>query len=195
MGMTSSLIHLQSNFSPRVRKRLQDERGSISLLILGLFMLVLITLIVLTDISSIYIAKRALTQATEAAAQRGVKNLNLEEYYAREYNVNRFAANLFLNGEKDPGIPIDCEKGRLDSIGSLRDWSTLAGAISRKNLSQIRVLDFQCDGYEIGIHSSARVSLPFILPFIGVEAVDISSRVGTFAERKITTNYYGINLA
>jgi hypothetical protein len=70
----------------------------------------------------------------------------------------------------------------------------MGGAISRKNLSQIRVLDFQCDGYEIGILSSARVTLPFILPFIGVEAVDISSRVGTFAERKITTNYYGLNL-
>ena len=114
--------------------------------------------------------------------------------YAREYNVNRFAANLFLNGEKDPGIPIDCEKGRSDSLGALRDWSNLGGATSRKNLSKIQVLDFQCDGYEIGIHSSARVTLPFVLPFIGVETVDISSRVGIFAERKITTNYYGLNL-
>jgi hypothetical protein len=194
MGMTSSFILLRCNLFSKARKKLKDDRGSISLLILGLFMLVLITLIVLTDISSIYIAKRALTQATEAAAQRGVRNLDLEKYYAREYNVNRFAANLFLNGEKDPGIPIDCEKGRSDSIGTLRDWSSLGGAISRKNLSQIQVLDFQCDGYEIGILSSARVTLPFILPFIGVEAVDISSRVGTFAERKITTNYYGLNL-
>ena len=194
MGMTSSFSLLQCSFSAKLRKKLQDERGSISLLILALFMLVLITLIVLTDISSVYIAKRALTQATEAATQRGVRNLDLEKYYAREYNINRFAANLFLNGEKDPGIPIDCEKGRSDSLGALRDWSTLGGATSRKNLSKIQVLDFQCDGYEIGIHSSARVTLPFILPFIGIETVDISSRVGIFAERKITTNYYGINL-
>ena len=194
MGMTSPFSLLRRSFFPKLRKKLQDERGSISLLILALFMLVLITLIVLTDISSVYIAKRALTQATEAATQRGVRNLDLEKYYAREYNVNRFAANLFLNGEKDPGIPIDCEKGRSDSLGALRDWSTLGGATSRKNLSQIRVQDFQCDGFEIGIHSSARVTLPFILPFIGIETVDISSRVGNFAERKITTNYYGINL-
>lgn len=194
MGMNSALSLLRCNFYLRLRKKLQDERGSISLLILALFMLVLITLIVLTDISSVYIAKRALTQATEAATQRGVRNLNLEKYYAREYNVNRFAANLFLNGETDPGIPIDCEKGRSDSLGALRDWSTLGGAASRKNLNKIQVQDFQCDGYEIGIHSSAQVTLPFILPFIGVEKVDISSRVGIFAERKITTNYYGINL-
>ena len=192
--MTSSIILIRCNFFSKARKKLKEDRGSISLLILGLFMLILITLIVLTDISSIYIAKRALTQATEAAAQRGVRNLDLEKYYAREYNVNRFAVNLFLNGEKDPGIPIDCEKGRSDSINTLRDWSSMSGAISRKNLSQIRVLDFQCDGYEIGILSSARVTLPFILPFVGVEAVEISSRVGTFAERKVTTNYYGLNL-
>ena len=94
MGMTSSFSLLQCSFSAKLRKKLQDERGSISLLILALFMLVLITLIVLTDISSVYIAKRALTQATEAATQRGVRNLDLEKYYAREYNVNRFAANL-----------------------------------------------------------------------------------------------------
>ena len=194
MGMTSPFSLLRRSFFPKLRKKLQDERGSISLLILALFMLVLITLIVLTDISSVYIAKRALTQATEAATQRGVRNLDLEKYYAREYNVNRFAANLFLNGEKDPGIPIDCEKGRSDSLGALRDWGTLGGVTSRKNLSQIRVQDFQCDGFEIGIHSSARVTLPFILQFIGIETVDISSRVGIFAERKITTNYYGINL-
>lgn len=157
-------------------------------------MLTLITLIVLTDISSIYIAKRALTQATEAAAQRGVRNLDLERYYAREYNANRFAINLFGSGEIDPGIPIDCEKGRTDSINTLRDWSLLGGSISRKNLSQIQIEEFQCDGFEIGILSSARVTLPFVLSFIGIEKVDISSQVGTFAERKITTNYYGLNL-
>lgn len=176
------------------KKMLNDERGSVSLLILGLFMLTLITLIVLTDISSIYIAKRALTQATEAAAQRGVKNLDLEKYYTREYNTNRFANNLFGNGERDPGIPIDCEKGRADSIETLRDWNSIGGSITRKNLSQIKVEEFQCDGFEIGIYSSARVTLPFVLPFTGIDAIDISSRVGTFAERKITTNYYGLNL-
>lgn len=189
---TISTMHVE--LIARTKRKLHDDRGSISLLILGLFMLTLITLIVLTDISSIYIAKRALTQATEAAAQRGVRNLDLEKYYAREYNANRLVANLLLNGEKDPGIPINCEKGRSDSFGALRDWGTLGGAISRKNLSNIQIRDFQCDGYEIGIYSSARVTLPFVLPFIGLETVDIFSKVGTFAERKITTNYYGLNL-
>jgi hypothetical protein len=194
MGMNRSLASswLKSSFS--TRRILNDQRGSISILILGLFMLTLITLIILTDISSIYIAKRALTQATEAAAQRGVKNLDLEKYYTREYNANRFVVNLFGNGEQDPGIPIDCEKGQTDSIGALRDWNLLGGPVSRKNLRQIKVEEFQCDGYEIGIRSSAKVALPFVLPFIGIEEVDISSRVGTFAERKTTTNYYGLNV-
>jgi hypothetical protein len=194
VGLKKCESSTQVELIARLKEKFQDDRGSISLLILGLFMLTLITLIVLTDVSSIYIAKRALTQATEAAAQRGVRNLDLEKYYAREYNANRLAVNLLSNGEKDPGIPIDCEKGRSDSISALRDWGTLGGAVSRKNLSNIQVEDFQCDGYEIGIFSSAKASLPFVLPFFGLETVDIFSRVGTFAERKITTNYYGLNL-
>ena len=192
MSRTLTSTWLKSSFL--AKKTLSDQRGSISILILGLFMLTLITLIILTDISSIYIAKRTLTQATEAAAQRGVKNLDLERYYAREYNANRFVINLFGNGEQDPGIPIDCEKGRTDSIGAMRDWNLMGGSVSRKNLSQVKVEEFQCDGYEIGIRSSAKVALPFVLPFIGLEEVDISSQVGTFAERKITTKYYGLNL-
>jgi hypothetical protein len=176
------------------KRGLKNQRGSISLLTLGLFMLTLITLIVLTDISSVYIAKRALTQASEAAAQRGVRNLNLEKYYASEYNVNRFAMNLFASGERDPGIPIDCVKGEEDSVSAMKDWISIGGAVSRKNLTQIRIEDFQCDGYEIGIRTAAFVALPFVLPFIGIEKVQISSKVSTFAERKVSTNYYGLDI-
>ena len=63
------------------RLLLKDEKGSISILIMGLFLLSVIILMVLTDISSVYLAKRTLTQATEAAAQRGVRNLDLSKYY------------------------------------------------------------------------------------------------------------------
>jgi len=66
------------------RAFLKDERGSISILIMGLFLLSVITLMVLTNISSVYLAKRTLTQATEAAAQRGVRNLDLSKVLREE---------------------------------------------------------------------------------------------------------------
>ena len=100
MGIVKNLVEKFQRF-------LCDERVSLSLLIMSLFITIVITLLILTDISSIYFAKRALTQATEAAAQRGVRNLDLEAYYRGEYNASRLALNLLGNSEVDPGIPID----------------------------------------------------------------------------------------
>jgi Flp pilus assembly protein TadG len=100
-----------------LRSFAKDERGSISLLIMSLFMSTLIVLVILTNISSIYLAKRALTQASEAAVQRGVRNLDLQRYYQSDYNFWQFAWNLTGEGETDPGIPIDCPEryGEMDA--------------------------------------------------------------------------------
>jgi hypothetical protein len=179
----------------RIREKLlRDERGSISILIMGLFLLSVITLMVLTDISSVYLAKRTLTQATEAAAQRGVRNLDLEKYYEKSYSAVRFGLNLLGDGEKDPGIPIDCMKGRDDAVDALNIWIGLDASITRKNLHAIRIEEISCDGYELGIRTSARVVLPFNLPLLNQSEVLITSKVGIFDERKVTTNYYGLNL-
>ena len=179
----------------RIREKLlRDERGSISILIMGLFLLSVITLMVLTDISSVYLAKRTLTQATEAAAQRGVRNLDLEKYYEKSYTAVRFGLNLLGDGEKDPGIPIDCTKGRADAVDALNSWIGLDASITRKNLHAIRIEEISCDSSELGIRTSARVVLPFNLPLLNQSEVLITSKVGIFDERKVTTNYYGVNI-
>jgi hypothetical protein len=175
-------------------KILRDESGSISILIMGLFLLSVITLMVLTDISSVYLAKRTLTQATEAAAQRGVRNLDLEKYYEKRYTAVRFGLNLLGDGEKDPGIPIDCTKGRADAVDALNSWIRMDTSITRKNLVAIRIEEISCDGYELGIRTSARAVLPFKLPLLNQSEVAITSMVGIFDERKVTTNYYGVNI-
>lgn len=68
MGLISRLI---------IRAR-QEDRGSISILTLGLFGVVLLTSLLLIDISAAYLAKRSLTLALEAASQQGLKNLDRE---------------------------------------------------------------------------------------------------------------------
>lgn len=176
------------------RNLFRDQRGSISILIMGLFLLSVITLMVLTDISSVYLAKRTLTQATEAAAQRGVRNLDLERYYGKKYTSIQLGFTLLGAGEKDPGIPIDCEKGRLDAVAALDSWIKLDSTVTRENLNSIRIEEISCDGYELGIVTSALVNLPFALPFLKKSEVPITSRVGIFDQRKITTNYYGVNI-
>ena len=158
----------------------------------------LIVLVILTNISSIYLAKRALTQASEAAVQRGVRNLDLQMYYQSDYNFWQFAWNLTGEGETDPGIPIDCQKGRDDALSAMAKWMQLSEsketANGRENLEGIRVNRVECDGYQLTISTSADVRLPFLLPFINLDYVEISTTVASIAQRRITTNYYGIDI-
>ena len=165
---------------------------------MSLFMSTLIVLVILTNISSIYLAKRALTQASEAAVQRGVRNLDLQTYYQSDYNLWQFAWNLTGEGETDPGIPIDCQKGRDDALSAMEKWMQLSEsketANGRENLEDIRVNRVECDGYQLTISTSADVRLPFLLPFINLDYVEISTTVASIAQRRITTNYYGIDI-
>lgn len=171
---------------------LQEERGSISVLILGLFLLLLSTALVLTDISAIYLAKRSLTLATEAAVQRSLKNLDAESYYSGEYNALQFARNLVGNGEEDPGIPIDCQAGMHDAEEVLDDWQNTNS--TRVNLDQLRLSDFQCDGFQVYIETSAVARIPIPLPFIRLDEVSIRSHAGALGERAETNNFSGFDI-
>ena len=176
------------------RKFLRDERGSISLLVMALFMLLVITSALMTNISSVYLAKRALTQGTEAAAQRGVRNLDLESYYSSKYNLSRLIFNISGFPESDPGIPIDCRKGSQDALSAMRSWASLGREVTRENLEDISIDQIECDGYSLSIQTSAYATLPFTIPFTGLSKVRISSTVGAFDERKITDNFYGLSI-
>jgi len=44
--------------------KLRDERGSLSVVIIGLFVVTVAALMVMTDIATVMVAKRSLTQAT-----------------------------------------------------------------------------------------------------------------------------------
>ena len=177
-----------------IRRFIRDERGSLSVLIMSLFLTIVATLLILTNISSVYLAKRTLTQITEAAAQRGVRNLDLDAYYRSQYNATKLALNVLGEGERDPGIPIDCQKGAGDALDSISQLGSDGTGLIRENLTEIKVEKIECDGFQISLRTSATVTLPFILPFTGMRDVQVVSEVGSFGERKITTNYYGINI-
>jgi len=161
---------------------------------MSLFITILVTLLILSDISSVYFAKRALTQATEAAAQRAVKNLDMESYYKSRYNVTQLLLNLSDGREQDPGIPIDCAKGEMDAASVIDEFSSGRARLLGQQIGQIRIDKISCDGFQMAIATTSTARLPFLLPFINIKEVEIHSVVGTFDERKITTNYYGINL-
>jgi Flp pilus assembly protein TadG len=178
-----------------IRKRLlgllHSTEGSIAVITIGLFFTLLSTALVLTNISATYLAKRSLTQATEAAVQRGMKNLDTESYYSGEYNLTQLLQNSLGDGETDPGIPIDCNKGLEDAREVLENWSRTES--SRINLIEISLVDFKCDGFQIYVQSAARAELPFILPFAPLNSLPLSSSAGAIGERAETNNYYGLD--
>lgn len=178
----------------KVKVFIKDERGSISILIFSLFTLALITSLILTDISSAYLAKRSLTQATEAAVQRGSKNLDQEAYYSGKYNLISALASLEGMGERDPGIPIDCSKAMSDVANSLSDWAAGGPTLMSVNLHSIQIETLDCDGYQLSISTSAVAKLPINFPFINVKEVRIGSAIGAIDERKSTNNYYGLSI-
>jgi Flp pilus assembly protein TadG len=179
-------------FYRKINKLFQGDEGSVAVITIGLFVILLSTALVLTDISAIYLAKRSLTHATEAAVQRGMKNLDSQSYYSGEYNLTQLLQNSIGTAESDPGIPIDCSKGLSDAREVLANWSSTES--SRINLGEISLVDFQCDGFEIYLESSARADLPFSIPFVEFKSVTLSTAVGAIGERAETNNYSGFDI-
>ena len=177
-----------------IKQFLKDDRGSISLIVMALFLISILTIAILTDISSIYLAKRSLTQATEAAAQRAVRNLDMDAYYRGEYNATKSLLSIAGFGETDPGIPIDCSKGRTDAMSALSDWSAAGPEVMLSNVGSLKLEAFSCNGYQVSLTTSSTASLPFVLPLVAISKVRIESTVGSVDERKGTSNFYGVNI-
>ena len=178
----------------RARALLLAERGSISLLTIGLFTLLLSTVVALSNISAVYLAKRTLILATEAAVQRGAKNLDQSAYYSGEYNLTEFLKGVVGYGEEDPGIPIDCNKGARDADELISNWQGRERNLTRAGITQMKLSNFQCDGFQIYLESEALVKIPFPLPIFGIDQVEIKGSAGGIGERSETNNDYGIDI-
>jgi hypothetical protein len=217
--------------SEALRSRLQNEDGSISVLVFGLFAVVLLSGVVLTDISAILVAHRSLVQATESAAQSAAHALDLETYYEGKHSVLSF-----LVSDASPVIPIDC------AVASRRASETLADIASNVNrnyggqgnrqsgsgdrqsgsgdrqsgfgdrqsgsndrldgsgkelvrheLTDIQISNFQCNGSEVLITTSAKAWLPISLSLFSFESVDLSASAGTTSVKKRVLSIFGIN--
>ena len=62
---------------------LLSEEGSISLLLVFLFLITAISSLVVVDVADAYLAKRQLSQIGEAAAQIGTHQIDLNRYYSQ----------------------------------------------------------------------------------------------------------------
>ena len=173
---------------------LRNENGSISLVVFSLFLVTVSSLLAITDIAAVGIAKRSLTQATEAAAQRGVRNLDEGSYYKGEFDASTQIQNLIGVGPSDPGVPIDCSKALGDAQGALSDWSTGPKSLRRVEIKNLVISQIDCDGFGIQLVTNATAQLPLVLPFTNLSSVEISSTVSTTNMRRSTFSPFGIRI-
>ena len=178
----------------KAKRAIPDDRGSISVLVGGLFLITIALLIIMTNIAEVALAKRSLTQATEAAAQRGVSNLDKGAYYQGEFDEITMAANILSLGPGDPGIPIDCAAAQADVLEGLRDWASGDPSLTRVDLSDIRIDQLTCDGFGIELTMRAQVTLPLVLPIIGRQMIEITSTVGTTNVRQEGFYLFGMRI-
>ena len=176
-------------------RRFKNEDGSISVLVFGLFAVVLLSGVVITDISAVIVAQRSLVQATESAAQRAAHALDLDTYYQ-----GKQAALSFLTSDASPVIPIDCKAASRRASETLADTANIANQnygsnkqLVRRELSDVHISEFQCNGTEVLITASAKAWLPISLSLFSFESVDLSASAGTTSVKKRVLSLFGVN--
>jgi len=173
-----------------LKARIEDEEGSISLLIIGLFVVTVATLLVITNIASIAIAQRSLVQASEAAVQRAVQSLDLKAYYDGEGGM---LSGILNNGEVP--IPIECNTAGSVISDELQHWNSANSALLRREIRDIWLSEFSCDGVSVGISTSAFAVLPLQLPFINLKSIELHTSVGATNTRSKGLYLFGIRIS
>lgn len=170
-----------------------DDSGSIAVIVIGLFIITVASLMVMTDVSTVIVAKRSLVQATEAAAQRGVHTLNKAAYYQGKANIFTVPMAIATN-RAHPTIPIDCNRGGFEVLLELHSWSNDDTDLKWHQLKGIQLTDFQCDGQSLAIETRSEVNLPFKPPFSAIDSVFLTASAGTTNQVQEGFYLFGIRL-
>ena len=179
----------------RIRDFARDECGSISILIIGLFIAALSALMVITDLGVIATSKRALDHATEAAAMRAVGTLNEAEYYKGKHTLLTGLWESIVGGTyADNRVPIDCEKGLAEARNELENWKS-----TNSNLKTIQIKTYKLDSYQctfdvVHLETSAEVKLPFPVPFTKIDQVSVNSSISTKNEKDKGLFIFGVRV-
>ena len=130
----------------------RDEEGSISLLVIGLFLIVLMLSLVILDTAGNMLAKQRLTQIGEAAISTAAHSIDLERYYASDrISIGPTARGSIFR------VPISCTDA----------YAKVQRAISSQNLRgvKIEVVEWNCVDDALAAQIQAEVPLLVQLPF------------------------------
>lgn len=163
----------------------RSEEGSLSLLIIGLFIAALSALMIVTDVAVVANAKRSLDQATEAAAMRAVQNLDEATYYNTGKHTIATSAYMLLGNADyaENRVPVDCNKGWLEINDELESWIHTTSNMKTLQIKNYEITGFDCVYDVVHLETKANVKLPFPAPFTDLDQTTIKSSITTLTEK------------
>jgi len=149
-----------------LHSRLHDDEGSLIILTLTLFLLLVVTSLGMVDISDNFLAKRQLIEVGEVAISSAAHQLSLSRYYS---------GNILMDTSGADGsqfrIPIDCSKA-LSAFTSEISASALRGI-------PIQIENWNCSNDEVSATISAEIPTLIRLPLgIGSRTTQIRATIG-----------------
>ena len=149
-----------------MRACLHNDEGSLIILTLTLFMLLVVTSLGMVDISDNFLAKRQLVEVGEVAISSAAHQLSLSRYYS---------GNILMDTSGADGsqfrIPIDCGKA-LSAFTSEISASALRGL-------PIQIENWNCSNDEVSATISAQIPTLIRLPLgIGSSTTQVRATIG-----------------
>jgi hypothetical protein len=141
-------FHIPKFFQERIRQWLvilASDLGSISPLISGLFLILLILSAGLVNLSDSYLAKRELIQIVEPQLQSAVQSIDLNRYYSGD----QFSQLKNLFSANQNRVPISCK----EAVGQLR--VKISQVLLRK--SQVNLVDVVCTEDELSLEVTSTI--------------------------------------
>ena len=179
----------------RTARLLFREEGSLSILIIALFLIALISLAIIINVAVVANAKRSLDQVTEAAAMRAIHNLDEKSYYSGKHTILTSIVNLAASGNySDNRIPIDCELGKQAVFEEFRVWQSSLSKMKTLQIEKANIDRYQCQFDWVNLQTSANVKLPFAIPFMGREIATVESSITTLNEKDKGFYLFGVRL-
>jgi Flp pilus assembly protein TadG len=162
----------------------KNESGSLSLLIIGLFIAALSALMVVTDVAVVANAKRTLDQATEAAAMKAVQNLDQSAYYSSKHTIlTSTFATIGASDSIENRIPVDCNKGWQEVSDEMSTWMNSVSNMKTLQIENYEITMYDCVYDVVHLETKARVKLPFPAPFSQLNNTTIYSSSTTLIEK------------
>lgn len=146
-----------------------EERGSISPLLITLFSILLILIFIISNVASIYVSRRDLTNRVESALTNSAQELDRISYYYGAPLTSFLGDASIRDGRLR--VPIDCVAAR-----NAFDRNML---LENNGVEQISIDAFTCDGYELSANVAVLLDLPFQVRVFNIKSFKIEVTAST----------------